>query len=122
MLFISLLIKVVAGVNTQVSSGASTKTASASRFTPSSLPLYPLDFQDSWQASRPIPVDFNYSVPNYGPRDLTKYLEEAQKSSELLTKQINERDWQDRSIENEENRADILLPYVRQRIEYAHRR
>ncbi|CDR95007.1 hypothetical protein, conserved [Babesia bigemina] len=92
-------------------------------FTPSSLPLYPLDFQDNWQAAQPIPVDVNFSVPHFGPRDLANHLEELSRSSGALTKQVrhdnsqltlrqlNEREWQDQNIEAAEDRSAVLMPY-----------
>eukprot|EP00375_Theileria_parva_P001374 XP_764046.1 hypothetical protein [Theileria parva strain Muguga] len=51
------------------------------KFTPSSLALYPLDFQDIWQSSEPIPININYSIPSFGVRDLKRKLTELKKST-----------------------------------------
>ncbi|GFE54493.1 hypothetical protein BaOVIS_018970 [Babesia ovis] len=83
-----VLFQVVAAANIELGTTTRSNSTVSSRFMPSSLPLYPLDFQDNWQASRPIPVDVNFSVPNFGPRDLTNYIQEAARSSDLLAKQM----------------------------------
>ncbi|KJP89832.1 hypothetical protein AK88_00543 [Plasmodium fragile] len=44
-------------------------------FLPSSSLLYPLDFQQNWQASEPIPLEIHYDVPAYGYKDLLMTLE-----------------------------------------------
>ncbi|CAA9990439.1 conserved Plasmodium protein, unknown function [Plasmodium knowlesi strain H] len=44
-------------------------------FMPSSSLLYPLDFQQNWQASEPIPLEIHYDVPAYGYKDLLMALE-----------------------------------------------
>ncbi|SJK86053.1 conserved Plasmodium protein, unknown function [Babesia microti strain RI] len=36
---------------------------------PSSSVLYPFDFQNTWQASKPVPIVINYSVSKFGPND-----------------------------------------------------
>ncbi|KAK1442595.1 hypothetical protein BgAZ_301130 [Babesia gibsoni] len=99
MLALLLLCHVVGALKTETSTKASSQS-SISRYTPSSLPIYPLDFQDNWQASRPIPVDINYSVPyvmigntsindrQYGPGDLTSYLEKLSNDAGVLTTKV----------------------------------
>ncbi|KEG03159.1 hypothetical protein YYE_02093 [Plasmodium vinckei vinckei] len=44
-------------------------------YLPSNSLLYPLDFQQNWQASEPIPVTIHYDVPSYGHKDLLMALE-----------------------------------------------
>lgn len=69
------ILQVVVALKSELQEQATLHSTAAGIFTPSSLPLYPLDFQvitdvckttvfqDNWQSSRPIPVDINYSVP-----------------------------------------------------------
>lgn len=121
MLALLLLCHVVGALKTETSNKASSQS-SISRYTPSSLPIYPLDFQDNWQASRPIPVDINYSVPQYGPGDLTSYLEKLSNDAGVLTTKLQEREWQENNIKGAQDREELLLPYIRERIAYAHLR
>ncbi|UVC54482.1 hypothetical protein MACJ_004030 [Theileria orientalis] len=91
------------------------------KFLPSSLALYPLDFQDIWQSSEPVPVDINYSVPSFGARDLVKKLQQLRRSTEILKQKVEERDKQERLSKNLEAKADSVLSLLRDRIRYAHR-
>ncbi|VWU51688.1 conserved protein, unknown function [Hepatocystis sp. ex Piliocolobus tephrosceles] len=44
-------------------------------FLPSNSIVYPLDFQENWQASEPIKLNIHYDIPSYGYKDLLMTLE-----------------------------------------------
>ncbi|SBS87536.1 conserved Plasmodium protein, unknown function [Plasmodium ovale curtisi] len=66
-------------------------------FLPSNSLLYPLDFQQNWQASEPIPLNIHFDVPSYGHKDLLAALEyhndlenyKKEKCEKMTGKRIN---------------------------------
>ncbi|CDU85114.1 hypothetical protein YYC_03016 [Plasmodium yoelii 17X] len=74
-------------------------------FLPSNSLLYPLDFQQNWQASEPIPVTIHYNIPSYGHKDLLMALE----SYTDLENYQKESEENKRRIIEEQNRLEDIL-------------
>ncbi|VEV56966.1 conserved Plasmodium protein, unknown function [Plasmodium vinckei vinckei] len=74
-------------------------------YLPSNSLLYPLDFQQNWQASEPIPVTIHYDVPSYGHKDLLMALE----SYNDLENYQKESEENKRRIIEEQNRLEDVL-------------
>ncbi|SCP02770.1 conserved Plasmodium protein, unknown function [Plasmodium malariae] len=72
---------------------------------PSNSLLYPLDFQQNWQASEPIPLNIHYDVPSYGHKDLLTALEYHND----LENYEKEREEIKRKIIAEQNRLEEFL-------------
>ncbi|SBT78899.1 conserved Plasmodium protein, unknown function [Plasmodium ovale] len=74
-------------------------------FLPSNSLLYPLDFQQNWQASEPIPLNIHFDVPSYGHKDLLAALEYHND----LENYKKESDEIKRRIIDEQNRLDEIV-------------